>query len=52
MKTCPLKVDEDECETCHWNFGNDRCAIFSMGLDLSVIAEEVVKQTELLEKLK
>jgi hypothetical protein len=51
MKTCPLKVDEDACEQCHWNFGHDRCAVFSAAVDLSVLAEESVKQTKLLEKM-
>jgi hypothetical protein len=35
MKECPLKVDEDACEQCHWNFGRDQCAPFSMATDLS-----------------
>jgi hypothetical protein len=51
MKTCPLKVDEDACEQCHWNFGHDRCAIFSIAVDLSVLAEESVKQTKFLERI-
>jgi hypothetical protein len=51
MKECPLKVDEDSCEQCHWNFGRDQCAPFSMATDLSVISEEIVKIRELLEKI-
>jgi hypothetical protein len=49
MKDCPLKIED--CETCKINFGHDRCAIFSAAVDLSVLAEESVKQTKLLEKI-
>ena len=51
MKNCPLKVDEDACERCHWNFGRDQCALFSIATDLSVISEEIVKVRVLLEKI-
>jgi hypothetical protein len=51
MKECPLKVDEDSCEQCHWNFGRDQCAPFSMATDLSVISEEIVKIRVLLENI-
>jgi hypothetical protein len=51
MKECPLKVDEDSCEQCHWNFGRDQCAPFSMATDLSVISEEIVRIRVLLEKI-
>lgn len=49
MKDCPLKIEE--CESCRWNFGHEKCGIFSMAADLSVIAEEVQKQTKLLEEI-
>jgi len=49
MKECPFKIGD--CETCKWNFGHDKCGIFSIAADMSVLAEESVKQTKLLERL-
>jgi hypothetical protein len=49
MKDCPFKIED--CETCRWNFGPHKCGIFSIATDMSVIAEESVKQTKLLETL-
>jgi hypothetical protein len=36
-KICPLKIED--CETCKWNFGNQKCGIFSIAADLSTIVE-------------
>jgi len=47
MKECPLKIES--CETCKWNFGHEKCGIFSIAADLSALAEEAQKQTKLLE---
>jgi hypothetical protein len=49
MKDCPLKIED--CEQCRWNFGHDKCVIFSIAADLSILSEEAVKQTELLRKI-
>jgi hypothetical protein len=51
MKNCPLRIDEDECEYCHWHFGRDQCSVFSIATDLSVVSEEIVKQTKLLNQI-
>ena len=47
---CPMGVKE-ECEKCRWNFGHEKCAIFSMAADLSGLYEEAPKITKLLEYL-
>jgi hypothetical protein len=49
MKECPLKIED--CEKCRWNFGHEKCGIFSIAADMSVLAEESVKQTEMLERI-
>jgi hypothetical protein len=49
MKECPFRIED--CEQCKWNFGHDKCGIFSIAADMSVLAEEAVKQTELLKKI-
>jgi hypothetical protein len=49
MKECPLKIED--CEKCKWNFGNNVCGIFSIAADMSLIAEELVKQTKLMESV-
>ena len=51
MKNCPLNVEEDSCDMCHWQFGPDTCGIFSIAEDLSIISEESLKQTKLLEAI-
>jgi hypothetical protein len=53
-KECPLKFDD--CESCHWKFGREAsgtemCAPFSIAEDLSIISEELVKQTGLLKEI-
>lgn len=38
MKECPLKIDD--CRTCHWDFGHEKCGIFSIAADMSTLVEE------------
>ena len=48
MKECPLKLED--CEECKWNFGR-RCSLFESTSELTVISEEIKKQTVLLERI-
>jgi hypothetical protein len=34
MKDCPFK--NEDYETCRWNFGHNKCGIFSIAADMSV----------------
>ena len=49
MKDCPFKIED--CEQCRWNFGHNKCSIFSIAADMSILVEESVKQTELLKQI-
>jgi hypothetical protein len=49
MKECPFKIED--CEQCRWNFGHEKCGIFSIAADMSALVEESIKQTELLKKI-
>lgn len=50
MRNCPLKIDEDECERCHWNFGHDKCGIFSIAADMSYLIELMKELIALVKK--